>query len=152
MRNGLRRFRRFLLRRLLQERIRSAVTVLGIALGIAVIVGIRMTNASSVRGFEAALETVSGKTSLEIVGPGAGTGFDEMALTSLGWLRRYGDVSPVVEGDALAATADGASESLRILGLDMPRDRSRREFALVGENDALQPAAREFLDLLLDAH
>ena len=72
-------FRKFILRRLGEERLRSAVTVLGIALGVAVVVAIQLTNASSVRGFETAIETVSGKTSLEVVAPGPG--FDETELT-----------------------------------------------------------------------
>ena len=68
----LRLFSWFILRRLRQEPLRSATTALGIALGVAVIVAIQLTNASSLAGFQTALETVSGKTSLEIVGAGAG--------------------------------------------------------------------------------
>jgi len=39
---------------------------------VAVVVAIRLANASSIRGFEAALDVVAGKTSLEIVGAGVG--------------------------------------------------------------------------------
>ena len=66
----MRLFRQFILRHLLNERLRSAATILGIALGIAVVIAIQLTNDSSVRGFEAAVETISGKTSLEITGAG----------------------------------------------------------------------------------
>jgi putative ABC transport system permease protein len=150
----LRLFRQFILRQLVRERLRSLVTIFGIALGIAVIVAIRMTNTSSVRGFATAIETVSGKTSLEIVGVGAGTGFDETKLTDLGWLRRYGNASPVVEGDAVARTADGAKESIRVLGVDILRDRSLRDYNLMrsagAPADGRQPTASEFLTLLVD--
>jgi putative ABC transport system permease protein len=150
--SGLRLFRQFILRQLARERLRSVVTVFGIALGIAVIVAIRMTNASSVRGFAAAIETVSGKTSLEVVGVGAGTGFDETKLADLGWLRRYGEMSPVVEGDALVRTAGGADESVRVLGIDILRDRSLRDYSLLRFSaDGRQPSASEFLTLLVDA-
>lgn len=142
-------FRRFILRRLFEERVRTAVTVLGIALGIAVVVAIQLTNASSVRGFEAAVESIAGKTSLEIAAPGPG--FDEMLLNDLGWIRAYGDVSPVIEGDALAVTADGARESVRVLGVDVLKDRSIRDYNLLAfADDNRQPRPQEFLALLVD--
>ena len=52
----LRLFRQFILRRMAQERARTVTTVVGIALGIAVVIAIQLTNASSVRGFETAFE------------------------------------------------------------------------------------------------
>ena len=42
-------FNRFILRRLAEDRARTATTILGIALGIAVILAIQLANASSVR-------------------------------------------------------------------------------------------------------
>ncbi|HZS04942.1 MAG TPA: FtsX-like permease family protein [Blastocatellia bacterium] len=137
------------MRRLLQERLRSCATILGIALGIAVIIAIQLTNASSLRGFATAIETVSGKTSLEIVG--TGLGLDEMKLASLGWLREYGQVSPVIEGDAQARVSGDATESLRILGVDILHDRSFRDYRLLEYADRQrQPSATEFLGLLND--
>ncbi|MGB7218457.1 MAG: hypothetical protein WBD07_06580, partial [Vicinamibacterales bacterium] len=100
----MRLFRQFILRPLLRERVRTATTIAGVALGIAVIIAIQLTNASSVRGFETALEAVAGKTSVEIVG--SGSGIDETLLPSLGWLREFGVVSPVVQGDAALVEAD----------------------------------------------
>jgi putative ABC transport system permease protein len=85
-------FHQFILRHLVRERMRSIATIIGIALGIAVVLAIQMTNASSLRGFEKAIETVSGRTSLEVVG--TGLGLDEGVVTSLGWLRSYGQVAP----------------------------------------------------------
>jgi putative ABC transport system permease protein len=125
------------------------VTILGIALGIAVVIAIQMTNASSLRGFERAIETVAGRTSLEIVGPGAG--LDELSLNGLGWLREYGQVSPVIEGDAQVEFAAGAPESLRVLGVDVLRDRSFRDYKLLEFAERRRdPRAQEFLELLLD--
>jgi putative ABC transport system permease protein len=141
--------RKFIVRRVVEERLRSAVTVLGIALGVAVVIGIQLTNASSVAGFEAALETVAGRTSLEIVAPGPG--FDELRLRDLLWLRDYGEVSPVVEGDALATSPDGARESIRVLGVDVLRDRSFRDYDLLAtDTSGRQPNAQELLLLLVD--
>ena len=146
----MRLFRQFTLRRLMQERLRSAATILGIALGIAIIIAIQLTNASSLRGFATAIETVSGKTSLEIVG--AGLGLDEMKLAGLGWLREYGQVSPVIEGDARAQVGS-AAESLKVLGVDILRDRSLRDYRLMEYADRKrEPSPTEFLYLLSDPH
>ena len=65
-------FRQFIVRALLRDRPRTVVTVVGLTLGVAVVVAIRLANASSIRGFETALDVVAGKTALEIVGAGVG--------------------------------------------------------------------------------
>src|SRR3954452_12345426 len=93
-RGGVPLFRSFILRRLATERLRSALTISGVALGIAVVVAIRLANESSVSGFAAALDAMTGAASLEIVGPAAG--LDELRLADLGWLERFGPVSPVI--------------------------------------------------------
>ena len=140
-------FHQFILRHMFRERIRSVVTIIGIALGIAVVLAIRMTNASSLRGFEKAIETVSGRTSLEIVG--TGLGLDENLLSNLGWLREYGRMAPVIDGEAEARSADGRSETLRVLGVDILRDRSFREYDLL-EFSGKDPTPQQFLELLVD--
>ncbi len=130
----MRLFTQFILRPLVGDKIRTATTVLGVALGIAVVVAIQLTNASSVRGFETALETVAGKTAVEIVGTG---GVDEDVLPSLGWLREYGVVSPVIEGNAALVVGDLSElsrrdlEAVRVLGVDILRDLPFREYQLL---------------------
>src|SRR5918994_7125592 len=96
----VRLFRQFILRRMAQERARTATTIVGIALGIAVVIAIQLTNGSSVRGFETALNTVAGRASLEISGA---AGVDETLLRDLGWLREFGAISPVIEGEMAIA-------------------------------------------------
>ena len=120
-------FRDFILRPLVNEKIRTVTTVLGVSLGIAVVIAIQLTNASSVRGFETALETVAGKTAIEIVGTGAGV--EEDLLPQLGWLREYGIVSPVIESNAALVIGDPRNQSRRlmeavkVLGIDILRDQ-----------------------------
>ncbi len=124
------------------------MTVAGIALGIAVVLAIRLANDSSVRGFSLALDTMAGAASLEIVSPG---GVDEDRLGPLGWLRDIGDVSAVIEGDAMARAGGAPAEAVRVLGVDILRDRAFREYDLVEFADGRrQPAPQEFLGLLLD--
>ncbi len=127
-------FRQFILRRLVSEPGRTLTTVAGIAVGIAVVIGIQLTNASSVRGFETALDTVSGKASIEITGTG---GVDETQLPALGWLREFGAASPVIEGDMAIVTPAMSrasrpprTEAVKVLGVDILRDRTVRDYAV----------------------
>jgi putative ABC transport system permease protein len=150
----VRLFRTFILRPLVGDAIRTATTVAGVALGIAVVVAIQLTNASSVRGFSTALETVSGRTAVEIVG--AGTGVDETVLPTLGWLRAFGILSPVIEGQAALVT-DAASldsrrelEAVKVLGVDILRDQPFREYQLLAVDGDQEVTTQRFLELLTD--
>ena len=124
-------FRQFILRPLLQDRARTVTTTVGVALGVAVVIAIQLTNQSSVRGFETALETVAGKAAVEVVGA---AGIDERVLPDLGWLREYGNVSPVIEGEMAVVTDEAGmarrAEALRVLGVDILRDLTLREYML----------------------
>src|SRR5215212_4823613 len=106
MRVYLKLFRRFILRALAREKMRSVVTVVGISLGVGVTIAIRLANASALESFRAATESMAGETSVQITG--AAGRFDEMLLGGLGWLRDYGEVSPVIFGYAMADRAPGA--------------------------------------------
>jgi putative ABC transport system permease protein len=144
----IRLFRTFIVRRLLLERLRTITTLVGVALGVAVVVAIQLANAGSVRGFETALDTMSGRTAVEIAG--GGTGLDETVLPSLGWLREFGTASPIIEGDMAAAFEDGRTEAMRVLGVDILRDAAIRDYELTTGAPAASgdvPLSR-FLDLL----
>ena len=131
----MRLFAQFILRPLIAEKIRTITTVLGVSLGIAVVIAIQLTNESSVRGFATALETVAGKTAVEIVG--SGTGVDESIIPAIGWLRDYGIVSPVIEGNAAIIVGDAKQlsrrtmEAVKVLGVDILRDQPFRDYELL---------------------
>jgi putative ABC transport system permease protein len=161
----MRLFRHFILRPLAGEKMRTATTVAGVALGIAVVIAIQLTNASSVRGFERALETVSGRTAVEIIG--AGTGVDESRLPELSWLREFGVISPVIEGSAALVTGDVRAlnsrrqlEAVKVLGIDILRDQPFRDYQLLefersaeAANDTAAKAdytTQDFLQILTD--
>jgi putative ABC transport system permease protein len=129
-------FRHFILRPLAGDKVRTATTVIGVALGIAVVIAIQLTNASSIRGFETALETVAGRTAVEIIG--SGTGIDESRVSELAWLREFGIISPVIEGSAALVTGEVRSlnsrrqmEAVKVLGIDILRDQPFRDYRLL---------------------
>ncbi len=141
-------FKRFILRPLVRNPARSAITLLGVALGVAVMVSIRLANSSSLDSFKAATDAVAGEASLQITGV-AGR-FDELKLRGIGWLREYGQVSPVIEGIAMADGPSGP-EFLHVLGVDVLRDRALRNYRLLKlTQDESEPTGRDFLLLLTD--
>ena len=90
----------FILRRLRSERVRTALTVAGIALGVAVVLAIRLANAQRARRvFRGA--RCRGRPDLARSDRHRPRR-RRARLAALGWLRKWGDVSPVVEGDAVA--------------------------------------------------
>ena len=151
-------FKQFIVRPLLQDRARTLTTVLGVALGVAVVIAIQLTNQSSVRGFETALETVAGKAAIEIVGT---AGIDETVLPELGWLREFGRASPVIEGEmALVQGTEGnvrRAEALRVLGVDILRDLTLRDYLMgaaaspdgsIATDTEVELTPQRFLELL----
>ncbi len=142
-------FKSFIVRRLAREPIRTGLSVLGIALGVAVVLAIQIANRSALEGFRAALDTMAGKTSLEITG--AGVGIDERRLASLGWLREWGDVSPVIEGDAMALRPGARAEAVRVLGIDILKDQPFREYRLLQTSaTGRNGRSMEVLNLLIE--
>ncbi|HKA22762.1 MAG TPA: FtsX-like permease family protein [Blastocatellia bacterium] len=154
-------FRQFIWRALVREKLRSVITVLGISLGVGVAVAIRLANVGALESFRAATDSVAGETSIQITGS-AGR-FDEMVLADLGWLRSYGQVSPVITGFAKAdlsnidsdsgeaAVADSHGPYLQVLGVDVLRDRLLRRYRLLRVNDnGAEPGIRYLLMLLAD--
>src|SRR5215831_11103350 len=154
-------FRQFIWRALIREKLRSVITVLGISLGVGVAVAIRLANVGALESFRAATDSVAGETSIQITGS-AGR-FDEMLLADLGWLRSYGQVSPVITGfakidlnhterdsiDASAAKSGGTY--LQVLGVDVLHDRLLRRYRLLRVNESgTEQDVRYLLMLLAD--
>jgi putative ABC transport system permease protein len=94
--------------------LRSAFVILGVALGVAITAAINLANHSALATFRESLDLVSGRTHVQIL-PAAQV-LPETILLRLGWLRRLGEVSPVVEGTVGVA---GQPMALRLLGLDL---------------------------------
>jgi putative ABC transport system permease protein len=145
-------YRRFILRSLIRRRIRTLVTVIGIALGVGVMLAIRIANQSSLESFRAATYSIAGDATLQITGS-AGP-FDEMLFSDSGWLRKYGQLSPVVEGLAAFVSQGGdrrPKEYLHLLGVDILHDSALRRYRLLSLGGGkVQPSTRELLLLLAD--
>lgn len=141
-------FRTLILRDLAAQRTRAITTLLGIALGVAVVLAIQLASAGAVRGFERAVEAVAGRASLEITGA---TGrIDETVLPDLLWLQDVGDVTPIIEGEAIWTAPDGSPSLLRVLGIDILTDRAFREYAFAETDGSRAETTSQVLGILTD--
>lgn len=125
---------------------RALLTILGVTLGVAVLLGIRKANDASLEGFKAGLEMTSGKAALEITRPPLGV--DETMLMELVGLRRWGVVSPVIQADVLVEAAGGASEMVPLLGIDALRDPALRDYAVMSEGQVEMVTGMDLMGLI----
>jgi putative ABC transport system permease protein len=140
------------------NRLRLALTVLCIALGVALAGAVHTVHTSALAEVDRAARTLAGAADLEVRGPM--NGFDERVFERVARVPGVRVASPVVEVDA--AVAGGEATSLRVLGIDPLREmRLQPAFvpsaiagnlpeaaALLDENGAwLSPAAAARLGL-----
>jgi len=116
----------------LQHTGRLALSVLAIALGVALGYAVQLINQAAINEFGAAVQTLSGEADLAVRGPRAG--FDESLYPRLAALREVAVASPVLEVDA---KLPGRREPLQILGLDIFRAARIQPFLAAGESDRL---------------
>src|SRR5215813_1176749 len=98
----------------LQHPGRLAVSVLAIALGVALGYAVQLINQAAINEFAAAVQTLSGEADLAVRGPRAG--FDESLYPRLAVLEGVAVASPVLD---LEAKLPGRREPLRVLGVDI---------------------------------
>ena len=113
--------------------LRTALTLAGIVLGVAVLVAMRAANESVLGSFQQTLQRVAGATELQATAGAAG--FDEEVLERVQALPEVSVAAPIVE--AVAATGIPGQGNLLILGVDMTGDRSLREYSLESGDDAI---------------
>src|SRR2546427_493721 len=122
--------RSLLLAPLSQHKGRLALSVLAIALGVALGYAVQLINQAAINEFAAAVQTLSGEADLAVRGPRAG--FDESLYPRLAKLPEVAVGSPLLEGEA---RLPGRPEPLKILGVDLFRAAPLQPFLSAGEGD-----------------
>ncbi len=92
----------------------TALSLLGIALGVAVVVSIDLANASAMRAFERSTDTVAGRATHQLVGGPAG--LPESVYRDVRLSPGAPAAAPVVEGHVRAMSGD--RRTLTVLGVD----------------------------------
>ena len=105
-------FYRLMLRPLVAEPVRTALTVLAIALGVAVVLAIDLAGNAATGSFRSSLETLAGDNDLEIVAIGGVSEKVVATLTSMPYPLR---ISPRIDDYAVLADT---RQSVPLIGLD----------------------------------
>jgi putative ABC transport system permease protein len=106
------------LRRIREHRLRAAMTAVGIALGVAVLVAVVTVNRGIVGSFANSLDEISGRVQLEV--RGADTGLDEALLASIRAVPGVRYATPAIQ--RTLNVADGEGDAVVILGLNFTED------------------------------
>ncbi len=106
-------FVRFIMRPLWREQVRTALTVLAVALGVGVVIAIDLAGQAAAGSFHSSLESLTGKGDLLITGT---AGIDETLLGRLTGLPYDLNAAPRIED---FASIDGKGEALPFIGLDL---------------------------------
>jgi len=107
---------------LTRERGRLAITVLAIAVGVALITAIDLVNHSALAAFGAAARTLTGQADITVSGGGAG--FDESLYPTLATRSEVAAASPVLELEVGLAGGNTLTvrgvDAFRLAGIDPP--------------------------------
>ena len=126
-------------RRLKEEPFRLLLTLLGVALGVAVFIAIKLANTTATQAFQNSLAAISGKTHLEVSGGGLGVDEDLfLRLTAMAEVKR---AAPVILQHVWVRRVDGSGARWRrgapsqgraalVLGLDLLGDNDFRGYKL----------------------
>src|SRR6202521_4101978 len=106
-------FYRLIVRPLFREPVRTSLTVLAIALGVAVVLAIDLAGTAAAGSFRSSMETLAGENDLEIVTAG---GVPESVMGTLAALPYALRITPRIEDYAMVAET---KQTLPLVGLDL---------------------------------
>lgn len=115
--------RALVLRPIAREKLRTALTLLGIAVGVAVVVAIELSNQSALRAFRESVDAVAGRANYQIA---SDAGLDENLLVALQpfWQRGV-RFAPLIDVEGVLLPAQ---TPIRLLGVDLFSDVHFREY------------------------
>jgi len=114
-------FYRLMVRPLLKEPVRATLTVLAVALGVAVVLAIELSGSAATGSFRSSMETLAGDNDLEITASG---GVPEDVVGLLAALPYSMRISPRMEDYAIVADT---KKSLPLIGVDLIAEGGNNE-------------------------
>ena len=127
---------------------RSVITFLGVALGVSVVVAIRLANQSVLGAFRDSIDRVAGRSNLQVRGDGFP--IDETILEKMDWVFPLAEVAPVVSGTIVLK--DHPEEVIEVVGVDLLRDQRTRHYRLLQADQKDAGSQVEQLLGVLTAH
>ena len=135
-------FTALILRPLLRDPFRTAITIFGVAVGVAVFLSIRLANQQTMMSFTESVDLVLGRA--HAVVRVEGMDFDESVLEKLQTLRQEIKAYPVIEGYGVESTS---GEVVEIIGTDILQDSGIRDFTI----KTVEKDLKGLLPLILDS-
>jgi putative ABC transport system permease protein len=127
----LKLWRWFSFRHLKSYKGRAFLCLLGVALGVAVFVGIKTAASSALISFQDTVTSLTGKAQLQVAGQG--NGFPEEIYARVSSLKEVRAATPVLEFNVIATTP--VDEPLLMLGIDVFSDQDFRQYHFVESKD-----------------
>jgi len=115
-------FRALVLGHLRGNKLRTGVTILAVALGVAIALAIDLANATAVSSFASSVNVISSKVNLQVLG--VGRGFDERTILRVQDVPGVQYASPTIEDSLVVGAKSGdplSGEILHVLGIDLLR-------------------------------
>ena len=135
-------FLALIVRPVLRDPFRMVITILGVAIGVAVFLSIQLANRQTLRSFEESVNLVLGKS--DAIVHSEGMAFDEKYLKELSRVRKLVKSYPVIEGYGIELKT---GQVVEILGTDLLQDSGIRDFSIkTVENDL-----KGLLPIILDS-
>jgi putative ABC transport system permease protein len=116
-----------------KHKLRSVLTVVAIAIGVAVFVAMRLANAALLGSFQETVNRVAGATELQI--SAGDLGLAEEVLERVQSMKGVRVAAPVIE--AVVGTGLEGQGNLLVMGVDMTGDRSLRTYQLAAGDEPL---------------
>ncbi|MCU1348677.1 MAG: macB 37 [Acidobacteria bacterium] len=133
------------LRPIFRESLRTALTILGIAVGVAVVVAIALSNQSALRAFQESVDAVAGRANYMIV---SDVGLDENVLLKLQPFWEKGvRFAPVIDVEGMA---EPWQQPIRLLAVDMLSDLHFRDYRYASVVTSDEKSAATYLAILRD--
>ena len=130
-----------ILRPVLRDPFRMIITILGVAIGVAVFLSIQLANRQTLRSFEESVDLVLGRA--DAIVHAEGMAFDEKYFQALSHVRKLVKSYPVIEGYGVELKT---GQVVEILGTDLLQDSGIRDFSI----KTLEKDLKGLLPLIMD--
>lgn len=128
------------LRYLIKHPWQFGLSVLGIAMGVAIVVSIDIANFSSSKAFDLSMNAVAGKATHQIIG--TSEGIPDSFYTYLRIEKGYKNIAPVIE--TYVSLFDTNKKVFKLLGVDFFAERPFRDY-LSGASVSIDGELKDFL-------
>lgn len=139
--------RALILRPLVHEKLRTSLTIAGIAVGVAVVVAIQLANQSALRAFRESVDAVAGRANFQVVSD-AGVVSEDVLLRLQPLWHTGARFAPVIDVEGVL---EPSRTPIRLLGVDLFSDLHFRDYryatVLTSESAAAPASAQQYLEL-----